>query len=74
MDALGRAKHLGGVGLDVYQEEPCPILSELSALDNVILTPHSAGYYPGLGDAVRAEVVSSISAYLQGKDPLGTVV
>lgn len=38
-----RERWIAGAGLDVYEPEPPPAGGELFALDNVILTPHSAG-------------------------------
>lgn len=42
VDAL-RTRRIAGAGLDVFREEPLPRDSPLAALDNVVLTPHSAG-------------------------------
>ena len=45
-DALHQALTAGGIagaGLDVYEQEPPPNAHPLFALDNVILSPHSAG-------------------------------
>ena len=48
--ALARALQRGtisGACLDVFAEEPLPAESSLRQLDNVILTPHTAGYPDG---------------------------
>jgi len=41
---LLRARRIASAALDVYATEPLPANSPLRSLDNVILTPHSAGY------------------------------
>ena len=43
-----RQNRIGGAGLDVFETEPLPEESLLRKLDNVILSPHSAGEPDGL--------------------------
>lgn len=43
-----RQNRIGGAGLDVFQTEPLPDESPLRKLDNVILSPHTAGEPDGL--------------------------
>lgn len=40
-------KEIGGACLDVFTVEPLPLDSELRALNNVVLTPHTAGMPDG---------------------------
>lgn len=47
-----KAGALGGAGLDVYESEPKPP-QELLEFDNVVLTPHMAGWSP---DAIKASL------------------
>jgi D-3-phosphoglycerate dehydrogenase len=47
IDAL-KNKDISGACLDVFETEPLPIDSELRNLNNVILTPHTAGMPDGL--------------------------
>ncbi len=60
---------LGGIGIDVYSQEPFPIdhpYSEIAGRDNVFLTPHMAwGSYEA---RVRCcdEIVLNIESYLNG--------
>ena len=35
---------LAGAGIDVFAQEPLPLDSSLLTLENVVLTPHNAGY------------------------------
>ena len=49
--------HLGGAGLDVTAQEPCPPDSPLFAMPNVLLTPH---YAPATTEAAAA--VSRVAA------------
>jgi len=43
LEALEKGK-LGGVGLDVFKEEPLPVNHPLTKFKNVVLTPHIGGF------------------------------
>ncbi|MBB1593634.1 D-2-hydroxyacid dehydrogenase [Achromobacter sp. UMC46] len=51
---------LGGAFLDVFQQEPLPPSSPLWAQDNVIVTPHSAGFSDGNQARVRGLFVDNL--------------
>jgi D-3-phosphoglycerate dehydrogenase len=61
--ALNR-KHVGGVALDVFAEEP-PKNSSLLALENVIATPHVAGSTHEAQDAVGEQIANQVREYLK---------
>jgi phosphoglycerate dehydrogenase-like enzyme len=65
--------HLIGAGLDVFEEEPLPATSPLWAMDNVILTPHMAGYTADYADRLCALWIKNLHNYRDGK-PLINVV
>jgi D-3-phosphoglycerate dehydrogenase len=58
-----------GAGLDVFAREPLDVNSELFGLDNVIMTPHYAGYTSGAVRKTGIQVAESILAVSQGKKP-----
>jgi phosphoglycerate dehydrogenase-like enzyme len=63
MDAV-RSGRLAGLGLDVFPREP----ADLAALAHpaVLVTPHAAGWHPGLGRAIAEGVATAVRAYLAG--------
>jgi D-3-phosphoglycerate dehydrogenase / 2-oxoglutarate reductase len=58
------SKHIGGIALDVFTEEP-PKHSPLLALENVIATPHIAGSTNEAQDAVGVQIASQVREYLK---------
>lgn len=68
-----REKWIAGAGLDVFLEEPLPQTSELYNLDNVLITPHSAGTSPQYWDRVVDLFIDNMRRYIN-KIPLENVV
>ena len=64
--------HLGGAGIDVYDQEPPPFDYPLLACKQVILTPHCADMTPEGVDLLNQGAVDNIIAYLEGH-PKNTV-
>jgi D-3-phosphoglycerate dehydrogenase len=59
--------HLGGLGLDVYEEEP-PKKTPLFDLENVVLTPHTAAHTAEAIAAMADMAVQNLIDVLSGKD------
>ncbi|MNT96304.1 (S)-sulfolactate dehydrogenase [compost metagenome] len=58
---------MGGAFLDVFQQEPLPPESPLWGLDNVIVTPHSAGFSDGNSARVRALFLNNLQRWAGGE-------
>jgi phosphoglycerate dehydrogenase-like enzyme len=68
-----RAGGLGGAYLDVFEHEPLPADSPLWDLENVIVTPHSAGQSGGNYRRVGELFVENLGAWLASR-PLRNAV
>jgi D-3-phosphoglycerate dehydrogenase len=66
VDALS-SRRITGAGLDVFATEPLPPGHPLTALDNVVLTPHCAGITPEALEAGLRMSVENIWAFLEGR-------
>ena len=56
---------IAGAGIDVYESEPQPP-AELISLDNLILTPHLAGWSPESIQAQFTTFVQNIDGHFSG--------
>jgi D-3-phosphoglycerate dehydrogenase len=65
--------HLGGLALDVYEVEP-PHASPLFALDNVVLTPHTAARTAEATTAMATESVQNLIDVLSGRECIHRVL
>ncbi len=61
-----RARRIAGAGLDVFDVEPLPPGHPLTKLDNVVLTPHSAGITPEVLEAGLALAIENVRSFLSG--------
>jgi phosphoglycerate dehydrogenase-like enzyme len=58
---------IAGAGLDVFHREPLPPDNPLWEMENVIITPHNAGFSPHFISRIIDLFVTSLSCYRQGK-------
>ncbi|MCY3872002.1 MAG: NAD(P)-binding domain-containing protein [Gemmatimonadetes bacterium] len=65
-DALNSG-HIGGAGIDVYEEEPTPSDYPLFACEHVVLTPHCADMTPEGVDLLNSGAVENVIAFLEGR-------
>jgi D-3-phosphoglycerate dehydrogenase / 2-oxoglutarate reductase len=64
---LLRSGRLGGLALDVYDEEPPPADWPLLSAPNVVLTPHLAGATRKTADRAAAIIADEVKRFLAGE-------
>jgi glyoxylate/hydroxypyruvate reductase len=62
-----RSHHLAGAALDVFAEEPLPADSPLWALDNVLLSPHSASTLADENRRIVDLFLANLERFLAGR-------
>ena len=68
-----RGHKIAGAALDVFDKEPLPVDSPLWDLDNLLITPHTAGFSEKLWDRHYALMSENMRRYLAGQPLLGMV-
>jgi phosphoglycerate dehydrogenase-like enzyme len=68
-----RTRHLAGAALDVFEREPLPADSPLWGVENLLITPHTAGMTEKLWDRHYELFSGNLRRYLAGQ-PLQFVV
>jgi phosphoglycerate dehydrogenase-like enzyme len=72
IDAL-RERRIAGAALDVFATEPLPPENPLWSLENVIITPHSSGDSPRVGERTIALFAENLRRYKAGEPLLNQV-
>lgn len=67
VDALQEGR-IAGAALDVFESEPLPTASPLRGLDNVVLSPHAAGFTAETYRAWYQGSADAVAAFLEGRD------
>lgn len=67
------AREIAGAALDVFEVEPLPADHPLWKMENVIITPHVAGYSPRIAERHLQALLDNIRRFVAG-EPLQNVV
>ncbi|OLC23583.1 MAG: hypothetical protein AUJ02_12405 [Chloroflexi bacterium 13_1_40CM_3_65_12] len=67
------AGHLGGAGLDVFEQEPTPPDNPLRRMENVFFSPHVAGYTVEAEARALELVRDNLTRVLDGEEPINVV-
>jgi phosphoglycerate dehydrogenase-like enzyme len=63
-----RAGEIAGAALDVFETEPLPADHPLWRTENVILTPHVAGYSPRIAERHLAVLLENVRRFAAGEE------
>ena len=73
MVAALRENRIAGAGLDVFATEPLPADHPLWTMDNVVITPHSSGDSPRVGERTIALFTENLRRYKAGEPLINRV-
>jgi phosphoglycerate dehydrogenase-like enzyme len=65
--------HLGGAGLDVFEQEPTPTDNPLRQMENVFFSPHVAGFTVEAEARALEMVRDNLTRVLDGEEPSNVV-
>ena len=65
--------HLGGAGLDVFEQEPTPADNPLRRMENVFFSPHVAGFTLEAEARALEMVRDNLTRVLDGEEPVNVV-
>ena len=68
-----RSGEIAGAGLDVFEQEPTPADNPLLKMDNVIVTPHSAGTSAVSARDANVRIGQEVARVLRGAWPMSLV-
>ena len=68
-----KAHRIAGAALDVFEEEPLPEESPFWSLDNVLITPHTAGVTEGLWERHYNLIAENLRRFNDGRPLLSEV-
>jgi len=68
-----REHRIAGAALDVFDHEPLPADSPFWALDNVLITPHTAAVTEKLWDRHYAQIADNLRRFISGQPLLNQV-
>ena len=62
-----KSKAIAGAGLDVFEKEPLPHENELTKMDNVVMTPHTAFWTKEAVERLNEICIGNIESFFSGK-------